>query len=244
MAANPGVERRQYERAIFGLIAILFPMIVLIGFSRTYYLKQFFPAPPIPSTLVHIHGLAMTLWIVLFVVQTWMIRTKRVALHMKLGWFGAALAAVIVVSGFLTGVAAAKFGSNATPPGFPPLGFLVVPFFDVVLFSLFFGGAVYFRKRPAEHKRLILLTALNFLPPAIGRFPFEFVLSAGPLVFLGVPTLLAIAFLIYDRWRIGSFNKVYLAGAILLIVSYPARLALSGTELWMTFAAWLTSWAA
>lgn len=244
MAANPGFDRRAYERAIFGLVAVLFPLIVVIGFSRTYYLKQFFASPPIPSMLVHIHGFSMSAWIVLFVVQTWLIRSKRVGLHMTLGWLGVAIGALIIATGFLTGVAAAKFGSNATPPGIPPLAFMIVPVVDVILFGIFLGGAVYLRKRPADHKRLMLLTALNFLPPAIGRFPFEFVLSAGPLVFFGVPSLLAIAFLLYDRFRTGSFNRIYVAGALLLIVSYPVRLIVSGTDAWMSFAAWLTTWAA
>ena len=239
MAANPGFDRRQYDRTVFGLIAILFAVIVVIGFARTYYLKQFFASPPIPSTLVHVHGFAMSVWVVLFVVQTWLIRSKRVALHMSLGWAGAALAVVVVISGFLTGAAAAKYGSNVTPPGIPPIAFFVVPVFDVVLFALFFGAAIYCRKRPAEHKRLMLLTALNFLPPAIGRFPFEFVLGLGPLFFFGVPSLLALAFLFYDRYRTGSFNRIYLTGALLLIVSYPARLALAATGAWADFAGWI-----
>jgi hypothetical protein len=244
MAANPGFDRKRYERAIFALTAVLFPLIVLIGFARTYYLRQFFASPPIPSALVQLHGFSMTAWVALFVVQIWLVRAKRVRLHMSLGWLGVALGLLVIVTGFLTGVAAAKYGSNSTPPGIPPLSFLIVPVIDVVLFGLFFGVAVYLRKRPADHKRLMLLTALNFLPPAIGRFPFEFVLSAGPIVFFGVPSLLAIAFLIYDRLRTGAFNRVYLAGALLLVLSYPLRIVVSGTEAWMNFAAWLTAWAA
>ena len=243
MAANPRFDRRQYDRMVFGLIAILFPAIVVFGFARTYYLKQFFATPPLPSTLVHVHGIAMTVWVALFVSQTWLIRAKKVALHMSLGWFGVALSVVIIVSGFLTGAAAAKYGSNVTPPGISPIAFFVVPVIDVVLFALFFGAAIYLRKRPADHKRLMLLTALNFLPPAIGRFPFEAVLSLGPIIFFGVPSLLAITFLIFDRVKTGSINKWFLAGSILLIASYPARLAFSATSAWTDFANWVIGWA-
>lgn len=237
-------DRRQYDRRVFAVVAVLFLLIVFIGFSRSYYLKPIVGAPPLPSGLVHFHGLSMTLWVLLFVVQTWLIRTKRAGLHMKLGWAGAVLGLFIIVSGFMTGVAAGKFGSAVTPPGITPIAFMIVPVVDMLLFGLFFGTAIRLRKRAADHKRLMLLTVLNFLPPALGRFPFDFVLSLGPVVFFGIPSLLAIAFLVYDRRKTGTFNRWYAAGAALLVVSYPARLMLSETEAWTRFAIWLTTWAA
>jgi hypothetical protein len=76
----------------------------------------------------------------------------------------------------------------------------------------------------------MLLTVLNFFPPAIARIPLEAVTAAGPLFFFGLPTVLAIGFVAYDTWRNRSLNKLFLTGAILLIVSYPLRLMLSGTD--------------
>lgn len=244
MAANPVIDRHRSDRRLFAFVAILFPIIVLIGFAPTYYLKPLFASPPIPSTLVHAHGILMGLWVVLFIVQVWLIRSKNMRLHMTLGKIGAALGVLIIIAGFLTGVAAGKYGSNSNPPDIPALVFMVVPMFDVVFFAAFFGAAIYFRKRPADHKRMILLTVINLLPPSIGRFPFAFVLAGGPLVFFGVPALCAIFFIIYDKLVNGVVNKPFVIGAVLLILSYPARLALGSTNLWMQFATWLTSWAA
>ena len=39
---------------------------------------------------------------------------------------------------------------------------MAIPLFDLVMFSMLFGGAVYYRKRPSAHKSLMLLTAINF----------------------------------------------------------------------------------
>jgi hypothetical protein len=90
----------------------------------------------------------------------------------------------------------------------------------------------------------MLLTAINFLPPALGRIPVPALQALGPVVFVGVPVLLTIGLLIYDRRRTGRMNRAFLAGAIVLVLSYPLRFGLSGTDAWHRFAAWLTTWAA
>lgn len=244
MAVNESLNRRIFDRRLFAAAAILFPLIVLAGFARTYYLKGFFDVPAVRSTLVHLHGLVMTAWVVLFGTQVWLISSKRIRVHQRLGYTAIALAVLIIIIGFFTAAASAKFGSASAPPDIPPLAFMIVPMADLVMFAIFFGGALYYRKRPAEHKRLILLTAVNFLPPAIARIPIESLQSFGPLWFFGFPTVVLLILLVLDTWRNHKLNKTFLAGAILLIMSYPLRLMLMGTEQWMAFAAWVTNWAA
>lgn len=241
MAVSELIDRRQWERRVFLVVALLFPLVVVAGFARTYYLKGLFDLPPVPSALVHLHGLLMTAWIVLFVTQVWLISSRRVKTHQQLGIAGVGLGALIIPVGLFTAVAAAKFGSRSTPPDIPPLVFMVVPFVDMLIFAILLGAAVYYRKRPAHHKRLILLTTLNFLPPAIARLPVAAIAAAGPLAFFGIPDLLAIIFVIGDTWKHGKLNKVFLSGAILLIASHPLRIMLGGTQLWLRFATWLTA---
>jgi hypothetical protein len=238
---NALAARRHAERRFFVLVAAMFPLVVLAGFGRTYYLKSFFASRPVPSMLVHLHGLLMTLWIALFVVQVALISSRRVKTHQRLGIFGGVLAAIMIPVGVLTGIAAVKYGSPSNPPGIPPLVFMVVPFTDMVVFALLLGAALYYRRRPAEHKRLILLTVLNFLPPAIGRLPVGIIAAAGPLAFFGIPDLLAITFLIADTRQNGRVNRAFLWGTILLVASHPLRLLLGGTALWMRFATWVTA---
>jgi hypothetical protein len=244
MATNEQFDWRQSDRRVYALAAVLFAVTIFVGFARTYYLKFAFNAPPVPGLLVHVHGLLMTIWVGYFVSQVYLIRSKNAKLHMKAGVIGVVLAVAILIVGFFTAVASAKFGSTSTPPDIAPLSFMVVPMFDLLLFAIFFGGAIYLRKRPANHKRLMLLTVLNFLPPALARIPLSAIQSSGPLFFFGFPTVLAIGFVTYDTWRNRKLNKLFLGGAILLIISYPVRLILSGTDAWVGFASWLTTWAA
>jgi len=244
MAMEQPFDWRQYDRRLFAAASIVFPVVLLLGFARTYYLRFAFDAPPIPRTLVHVHGALMTAWVVFFVAQVWFIRTKNHKTHMKLGIGGVALAAAMIVVGFFTATASAKYGSPSTPPGVVPMEFLVVPLVDLVVFAGLFGAAIYYRKSPADHKRLMLLTAINFLPPGIARIPFEPFISGGILIFFGIPTVLALGLVAFDTWKNGKLNTVLLVGALFLVASYPLRIMLSGTGAWMTFATWLTSWSA
>jgi hypothetical protein len=245
MATNPDTFNwREYDRRLFAAVALVFPLTVLLGFARTYYLKVAFGTAPLPSMLVHTHGALMTTWVAFFIAQVWLIRSKNHRTHMKFGMLGIALAVVMIFVGFFTAVAAAKYGSASAPQDIPILAFLVVPLFDIVIFAGLFGAAIYYRRRPNEHKRLMLLTAINFLPPAVARFPFEPFSSGGPPVFFGIPTVVTIVLLILDTWKNGKVNKAFLIGSVILIASYPLRLMLAGTAAWIAFATWLTSWAA
>lgn len=240
MAINDTVSRRAFERSFFLGIAIMFPLVVLIGFAPTYYLKPLFNTPPIPRIVIHIHGLVMAIWVALFIAQVYLIRTTRIKVHQRLGLLSIALAVVIFVTGLVTAIAAAKYGSSSMPPGVQPLEFLVVPFFDVIVFAVLFAAAVYYRRNAANHKRLMLLTVLNFLPPAIARFPFGLTETYGPLWFFGVPDALALIFVAVDTWRNRKLNVLFLAGAIFMIASHWLRLPFSTTAAWMSFATWIT----
>lgn len=230
------------EKRLYLIVALLFPIIILIGFGKTYYLKPFVTAPPLASWLVELHAVLMTAWVVLFIAQVFLIRTKRIRVHQRLGYASIALAVLILFIGFFTAIAAAKngAGSIAPPPDIPRLSFLAVPMFDLVMFAILFSAAVYYRKRSADHKRLMLLTMINFLPPAIARFPIPGWMALGPVVFFGIPILLILFAVGYDRLQNGKFNKIFVYGALLLIASFPLRLAIMGTETWMAFANWLT----
>lgn len=235
--------QRLSERRLFLATAILFVLIVVAGFARTYYLKGVFAAPPLASPLVHAHGLVMTAWVILVVTQVWLIRSHNVARHQRIGMAGVWVAALVVVAGFFTAISAAKNGSASFPPNIPPLAFMAVPMFDLVMMVILVGGAIYYRRQPANHKRLMLLAVINLLPPAIARLPIPGLAVLGPLFFFGLPTLLTLIALVYDRWHSGSFNRVFVIGSVLLIASYPIRLMIAGTDAWMRFAQWLMTFA-
>jgi hypothetical protein len=236
MAINANVLiRRPNDRSLFLTAAIGFPLLVLIGYFKTYYFSAFFDVRPVANALVHAHGLIMTLWVAYFVTQVALIRSKNVRLHMTMGMAGIALAIIVIVVGMATAVDA-QLVRGAAPPGVNPHAFFVLPVSDMTLFIVFFSAAIYFRKRPAEHKSLMLLTAINFLPAAL--FRIEVVPPDYSTIWaFGVPALIALGCLVWHSKKHGMVNRVFAAGVVILFLAIPLRLALMGSDTWLALVA-------
>ena len=234
MAATPRMPGRVNDRRLYVLAAIFVPLIVLAGFARTYYLKPFFSTPNLPGRIVHLHGIIMTTWVVLFVVQVSLVATRRTRVHQRLGIAGGVLAGLVVIVGILTALYAAARGAS---PGPPALAFLIIPIGDMLIFAVLIGFALYFRRKLDIHKRLMLLAAINLLTPAIARIPLDFIINNGPLAFFGLTDLCLLACVAFDTIKHRRLHPAFLWGSIFLIVMQPLRLLLAGTNAWMNVAA-------
>lgn len=241
MATIPNVHRRISDRPLYLLAAVIVPLVVLAGFARTYYLKGFFATPAMPSFLVHLHGIVMTAWVVLFIVQVTLVAKRRTKTHQRLGILGAGLAALVFVVGILTGLyAAARFVNDPSlvpAGGPPPLPFLIIPLGDMLIFAILITVALYYRKRLDVHKRLMLLAAINIMTPAIARIPLGFIVNGGPLAFFGLTDLCLIGFVAFDTIRHRRLHPAFLWGGLFLIIMQPLRLLIAPTDAWISFAA-------
>jgi hypothetical protein len=59
------------------------------------------------------HAVAFSAWIALFVVQSALVRVRKVSVHRTLGWFGAALAATMIASSFSVSIVMVQFDRAA-----------------------------------------------------------------------------------------------------------------------------------
>lgn len=235
MAVNATfLNPRAADRRLFLIAAAGFPLLVLIGYFKSYYFSEFFDVKPL-SMYAHVHGVVMTVWVLYFTAQTLLIRIKNVKLHMSMGMAGVALACVVIVTGMVAAYQAHLVRKTA-PAGVDPYVFFMIPVADMILFAIFFAAAIYYRKRPAEHKALMLLTAINFLSPALGRIPVvpsEYIL----LWIYGAPDVLALAGFAWYTWKHKKFNWVFAAGIALMIVSQPVRVVIAYSPAWHDFIA-------
>ncbi len=230
-----GSARGGWDRRFHTIVAATAAAIVFAGFAQTYYLKLWFGTPELPA-LRHVHGLVMTSWFVLYIVQARLIAVRRVDLHRRVGVAGAILAALVVVIGVATAIVGARRGAS---PGPPPLVFLVVPMVDMAVFAALVTAGLWLRQRVDFHRRLMLLTSLSMLPAAIGRIPLEFIRTGGPLAFFGLTDLLILICVAWDTKVNRRLHPAFGWGALLVIASHPLRLMLGGTDAWMKFATWL-----
>jgi hypothetical protein len=240
---SPGVTPHvPDDRPLFVVAAIGFAAIVLVGFAPSYYLRGLVVAP-LTSLWVHAHALLMTAWVALFACQVWFVRSGNLARHRRMGIAGIVLATLICVVGFFTALGLGRHGSPSIPGAIPPLAFMIVPMADLSIFAGFVAAAVAFRRRPAIHKRLMLLSSLALLPPALARIPLGNLAALAPLIFFGLPALLALAAIVYDSVRQRRVNRAFVIGGVLLILSFPLRMLLMGTSGWMRAATWLVQFA-
>jgi hypothetical protein len=228
------LPRTAYDRAFYSGTAIAMALAVFIGFARTYYLSAYFGTHATISgrpfsNLIRLHAALFTAWVLLFLTQTSLVATRRVAIHRQLGVAVAVLAAVMVVVGTATALDGARHGG--APPGIDPRAFLAIPLGDMVVFALLVTTALALRRNKEAHKRLMLLAFLAILAAAVARFPG--VLPLGLLWFFGLTFLPVLALgVTYDLVTRHRVHPAYLWGGALLILSVPARLMISGTQTW------------
>lgn len=231
-----------HDRLFYGGMAIAMGLTAFGGFASTYYLRFLDGGPRAtfsggPFTArVHVHGALFTAWVLLFIVQTALIASHRVAVHRRLGVAGAVLAAAMLVAGTSTAIFTAARGSG--PPGVDPLAFLAIPLFDMALFATFVTAALTLRRDKEAHKRLMLLAYISIIVAAVARLPG--MLRKGPPAFFGLAFLFVVAAVIYDLVSRRRVHWVYRWGGALILISVPIRLAVSKTGAWRAFAELLT----
>lgn len=233
-ASRPVSQPGRYDRTFYSGMAIAMALAVFVGFARTYYLSSYFGTNATLSggpfsAVVRLHAALFTAWVLLFLVQTSLVATHRVAVHRRLGVAVAVLAALMIVAGTAIALATARRGG--TLPGVDPLQFLVIPLGDIAAFSVLVTTALWLRRNKEAHKRLMLLAYLAILVAAVARIPG--VRPLGPLWFFGltfVPAL--VVAMTYDLVTRGRVHPAYLWGGALLITSVPLRLMISTTQAW------------
>lgn len=227
---------RSLERRLYTWAAVLALLVTFAGFARTYYLKLAFDTPPL-TVLLHVHGIVMTSWFVLFAVQARLVAGGRTDLHRRIGVAGALLAVAVLVAGTTVAIVGARLGH--APPGPPPLVFLVVPLGDMAVFAVLVGAALWFRRRSDVHKRLMLLASVGLLTAPIARIPLPALQERGLVAFFLTTIALVLACVAWDTLRNRRLHPAFALGALFVALSWPLRLALSQTPQWQQFAQWL-----
>jgi hypothetical protein len=236
MTVQAGVVVQRPKRRFYTGIAVAIAITVFAGFARSYFLRVYYHPTPLAG-LLHLHGVIFTGWVLLFMGQTTLVATGRTALHRRLGVAGAVLAGLVVVVGATTAVMGAAQGHG--PPGVPPLSFLAVPFFDMVVFAGLAATGLWYRRRADIHKRLLTLATISLLAAPIARLPFGAAVVGIPGVFL-LSDLFVVACIAYDMATLRRVHPATIWGGLAIVLSQPIRLAISGTGLWLAFAAWIT----
>lgn len=162
-----------------GYYFVLFFGLVLIAFWTSYFGKLGEPM----ETHVHLHGLAMTLWCVMLISQAFLIRWKKYALHRLIGKGSYLLVPFILYSGFH--IARMTIRNMGIPGDALHYYFAALMFNSLLVFALFYGLAIAFRKKPALHSRWMVCTVFPLITPVTDRIIYHYLDDLVPMV----PTL-------------------------------------------------------
>jgi len=233
---------RAQERAFFAGMAILLCVIVVFGFSRTYFLAGMVLAP-LPNALVHIHGGAFTLWMALYLVQSALISARRVAWHRALGTVAFCLPPIMIALGLLAALDSLRRGLQIG--GLPSSVSLAIPLFNIAAFGIVILAAWRTRRKPDSHKRLIVYATIGLTEAAIGRFPAWLQMGMPPAVsnsvWLGVVLLLPV---IYDLYALHRVHRSSMWAAPLTFVLSAVAVPIGMTPVWHSFAGFLARYVA
>jgi len=208
-------------RFYLGSAAVLL-LVVLVGFSKTFYLRGAFGAPELKWS-VFVHGLILTSWFLMFFLQAALVAGRRTALHRSLGWAGAAVGLAVIVSGGLaTPYRMAELAAQGRLEALMATAPIIVwsNTASIVAFAILLAAAIALRRRPDTHKRLMLLASISIIQPAfarIFRWPvFEAPGIEGVMLAVAASFVMVGALILYDLLSRKTLHPATLAGAAVL----------------------------
>jgi len=100
-----GLQRSGFfHYSFYFVMSLVVALVVVYGFSRTINAGLIHPPSPRPLVL-YFHALIFSGWVLFFILQSALIRTRNVKIHRQVGWLGLALGVSIPIIGIVTTIA-------------------------------------------------------------------------------------------------------------------------------------------
>jgi hypothetical protein len=230
--------RKFLDRYFYFGMSLLVAAVVVFGFSHTIEGNLLHADIPRPSIL-YIHAIVFSGWVVLFIVQSALVRMSKVTVHRRLGIYGALHGGILPFIGVTTALVMQHFhdvhhddASSAA---------LSLPFNDMLTFSIVFGLAIRWRRRPEFHRRLMLMATCCLMGAAFARFP-ESMVPANAF-YVGVDVLILLGVL-RDLVIMRRVHVVYRYGLPCMMVSQALAqyLMLATPSLWLEITQRIVQW--
>ena len=248
-AASVPVTRERMERWFYLFSSCLFLIIVAIGFQQFYLHGRAFSGGPVTqqiAPLVFLHGIAMSSWIILLIVQSTLIVRGNRKLHMTLGVGGAVLAGLLVLLGLATAITSVHYNPDGYKDIWGARRFLSFMLANISGFGILAGIGLKYRRRPEIHRPLMLLATLFVAGPAgLFRIPFivgpimgvihTIIAAWTPMLILGV--LLVIIKSVMTR----SLDRYFAGGFIGIVLTCVLQVLVSNSAWWSHVAGWVTA---
>ncbi|MBS1528515.1 MAG: hypothetical protein JST19_22905, partial [Bacteroidetes bacterium] len=157
------------EKAYRNLVYFLpiLGVLVALGFYKPYF--ALFPDFKGFTMLVHIHAMALLIWVALILIQPILILKRKYRLHRILGKFSYFLVPVIIITSI--GVMKKQYDEGIAQKlsSTESLKTLIISFAEILTFSVFYLLAIVHKRNIALHMRYIICSALVLITPSLAR---------------------------------------------------------------------------
>ena len=218
---------RFLNKYFYFCMSLLVAAVVVNGFGRTVN-HNLIHATPVRPWLLWVHGSVFSGWVVFFIFQSALVRTRNVKLHRATGWFGAGLGAVIPVLGISTAIVMDRFNVAKFHLSTEAYTFFAIQVLDMVSFTTAFWLAVYWRRKPEFHRRLVLIATCALTSAAFARWPHSGVV----LAYFGVDGLILLG-VVRDLIVNRKVHVVYRYALPALVVFQTVMV-----QMWLRYPAW------
>jgi hypothetical protein len=222
-------------RFYYCILALIIAALVVAGFEPRLNAHLLHSPTPLPLIL-YVHAAVFASWIILFMLQTALIATGRVKLHRKVGVLGFVLGVTLAITGVATIILMARFRAQPGHPDGTP--FMALSLNDMLEYSIFFGLAIYWRKKSEFHRRLMYIATCTLMSLAVGRvLPNN---TPEQWIYVGIDALILLG--LGRDWILNKrIHPVFLYGlpAAVLGQLIALHLFLTRSPAWMAIAHWL-----
>ena len=136
---------------------LLIPLIYA-GFYKSYF--QAFPFARNIHVYEHLHALIASVWVLMLIVQPFLILNKKNSLHRKIGRLSYFVFPLLIISLVPQIIKIILTEDHSM---------LFFPFADGTLLITFYCLAIYYRRNTSKHMRYMIASALVLLGPTWGR---------------------------------------------------------------------------
>lgn len=219
--------------------------VIALGFGRSFYLHPVYKQSSLPTYLV-VHGIVMTLWYLLFLVQAVLAQRGSLRWHRGFGMAGVVLAMGVVATGASAHLGVVPrmqaLGRIQDAEGFAMgVAFALEGLASLLPFIVLVALAIWLRRDSASHKRLMFWAMVWTLGPALSNSrplgQFLDPLVAPHLPFFPFDLLWLAALLAYD-WR--TLRRIHPASwlgfgllAFYFLVATPWILEIDALHAWL-----------
>jgi hypothetical protein len=145
-----------------GYFLLLLIPITFAGFYRTYISQfpNFEESIKDIDTYVHIHALISSAWILILIIQPFLIQNKKNKFHRTIGKISYIIFPLLILSFIPLIIKSINVGK---------IPFTFLPLSDLILLIVFYSLGIYNRRTVAKHMRYMIVTAIVLLGPTMSR---------------------------------------------------------------------------